>query len=145
MTQEFKDVLSDSIYNTIGALIYNNIDCSIIVHNHNNWDKELPDRLKGQPQFIMSIKEQTMEDSYIDEGKIIISTTFDGEEYSKEFEKADIGGLIGPDGKTPLMVKPFMEQPTIPVPTKTLGNGEIDENGVLHSMEMFKRNNPEMF
>lgn len=145
MTQEFKDILSDMIYNTVLEFVQAQEDCTIIIHNNNNWNEELPERLMKEPQYILNINEQTMEDSYVEDGKIIINTVFDEVEYSKIFEPADIGGLIGADGKTPIMVKPFIETPLLPIPTKTLGNGQLDEKGMLKSMEMFKRNNPEMF
>jgi hypothetical protein len=145
MTQEYKNIISDNIYNTVVDFVQSNIDCSIIVHNNNNWNKTLPERLESQSQFIMNITEQTMEDTYVEDGKIIINTVFDEIEYSKVFEPADIGGLMGSDGKTPVMVKPFQEKPTLPIPTKSLNNGEVDEKGLQKSMEMWKRNNPDLF
>jgi hypothetical protein len=86
-----------------------------------------------------------MEDSYVEDGKIVINTVFDDIEYSKVFEPADIGGVMGPDGKTPIMVKPFQEEPLLPMPNKPLGNTITDEEGLRISMEAWKRNNPEMF
>ena len=144
MTQEYKDIISDMIYNTVSEFINSQEDCTIIVHNNNNWNEALPERLEKAPQYVLNLTEQTMEDSYVEDGKIFISTMFDNIEYFKEFELADIAGIVGPDGKTPVIVKPFIEQPSTPVPKK-VGSNEPDEKGIHKSMEMFKRNNPEMF
>jgi len=147
MTEDYKKILSNGIYKVISDYISTDTDCSIIVQNHNNWNIELPDRLKKEQQFILNIDKQTMEDSYIDEdSNIVINTVFDNVEYSKVFEPADIAGLVYKGNS--IMVKPFIETPKIPTPKKPLNNGttnEVDENGVRKSMEMFKKHNPELF
>jgi len=145
MTENYKNIISEMIYETAVSLLQSGEEFAIIVQNHNNWNIELPDRLKSQSQFIMNIKEQTIDDSYVEDGKIIINTEFDDQEYSKEFELADIAGIICIDGKTPIMVKPFIEEPKLPIPTRTLGNNEVDEKGLQKSMEMWKKHNPELF
>lgn len=144
MTEEYKNIISSAIYRTVQELLGSQEEFSIIVQNHNNWNIDLPERLKTQSQFIMNIKEQTLEDSYVEDGKIIINTEFDGQDYSKEFGYADIAGIIEINGKTPVMVKPFTELPEIPEPTKALNN-KVDEKGLQFSMESWKRNNPELF
>jgi len=147
MTQTYKDILSENIFKMVSDFINFDTDCSIIVQNHNNWNIELPKRLKMQEQFILNVDKQTMENSYIDEDrKIVINTVFDNVEYSKVFESADIAGIVYKGN--PIMVKPFIETPKIPTPKKTLNNGvtdEVDEDGVRKSMEMFKKHNPELF
>lgn len=145
MTQEYKEIISDMIYNTVLEFVQSGIDCTIIVHNNNNWNETLPERLQKSSQFILNITEQTMEDSYVEDGKIVINTVFDEIEYSKIFEPADIGGIMGPDNKTPIMFKPFTEKPTLPMPKHTLGNTVTDEEGLMNSMNMWKKYNPEMF
>ena len=145
MTQEYKDILSDMIYNTVSEFIQAQEDVTIIVHNNNNWNVALPERLEKAPQYVLNLTEQTMEDSYVEDGKIVINTVFDDIEYSKVFEPADFGGVMGADGKTPIMVKPFQEEPLMPMPKHSLGNNTTDEKALRKSMEMWKKNNPDMF
>jgi hypothetical protein len=144
MSQIYKDIISENLYNIVADFINAQEDFTFIVHNNNNWNVELPERLKKENQFVLNVDKQTLEDSYVEDGKIIINTKFDDVEYSKEFDFCDIGGIMGPDRKTPIFIKPFQEKPEIEKPVKPL-NGDIDEDGIRHSMEMWKKNNPELF
>ena len=148
MTENYKEILSRGLYNVVADFISSQEDCCIVVENHNNWDNDLPERLQSQKQFILNINKQTLEDSYIDgNNKIVICTTFDDNEYSKVFEPCDISALLANDGKTPLMIKPFKEEPEIPEVTfdSKFKHTEPDIEGIANSMEAFRKNNPEMF
>jgi len=158
MTNKYKEILSKGIYDTVAELIMQEEDFAIVVNNFNDWNVELPERLKSHEQFILNINKQTLEDSYVDDDwNIVINTVFDDYDYTKVFSPRDISALLANDGKSPIMIKPFKEtetnSKTNSEPEKTEGEIEIDvfeermkedPLGLKRSLDAFKINNPKM-
>jgi len=147
-TKEYNDIFSEAIYNTVASFIKAKEPFVILMKNNNNWSKELPKRLQGHDKFMIKIEEQTIEDSYVDDkGKIIINTVFDEEEYSIELETYDIAAIMNNEMTAPIMLKPFEEFPKIEVKREdnTKVFTEPTEEEMRPSMEVFKKNNPELF
>jgi len=145
MTDITKDIINESNYNLIKNFILNNISFAMILDNHNNWDYEFPERLKSQKRFIIDIKEQALEDSYIENDKIIIVIEIDNITYSKELEYADIFAIKEKaDSEIPISTRPFAMAPK---PIKREGNSFIfpSEEDIQSSMKMFKKYNPKLF
>jgi len=118
-----------------------------IIENNNNWDKELPDRLKSEVRFMIKIENDTLNDTFVEDGKVYISTEFDGELYSKEILKEDIAGFFDIKSMKVDYVKPFSEKPELQFekPKKKFNLDDIKQSDIQKSMEVFKKYNPELF
>jgi len=146
-----KETISDAVYNLACTLIDQNFEFAIQIHNGNDWDKELPDRLKSQKGFLLKLDGDTLADiEFDDNDNFIVSTEFDDELYTKTFGPADVQAIYGIDLK-PLLVKNFVEAHPMPEPKRqpsevSLTNKrEPDSEGLRVSMEMFKKYNPDLF
>jgi len=145
MTEIAKDIINESNYNLIKNFILNNISFAMILDNHNNWNYEFPERLKSQKRFIIDIKEQALEDSYIENNKIVIVIEIDNATYSKELEYADVFAIKEKtESEIPISTRPFEMKPK---PIKIEGNSFIfpAEEDIQSSMKMFKKYNPNLF
>lgn len=147
MTDTYKKIISDSLYITCVELLNSGESFNILLDNHDNWDKPLPEQLQKESRFIVSIKEQTLEDSYVDKDQnIVINTQFGEEIYSKVLENADISALMNTDNKSAIIGKPFIEKPQqSQIKIKLNQMKEPGEEGINNSMAYFKKNNPKMF
>lgn len=144
MTEGYKKILSNYVYNVCVEMLLNKEEFNILLDNHNNWNMPLPENLRKEKQFSISINQQTLDDSYIDDnGNIVINTMFGDEEYSKVLENADISGLMDKSNKIVLCGKQFREVPQID--STTTKQKIPSEEAVHNSMSYFKKNNPEMF
>lgn len=137
--------ISDHLYSIVTHMIEANEEVSIVVDNANDWDYELPQRLKSQKQFILDIAGDTLADAETDsDGFFTLTAEFDGEMYVKTFNHSDLVGII--KDKKPYLMKPFVEpHPTLTLTMKERPSEGSDELGLIHSMKMFERNNPDMF
>lgn len=147
MTQIYKDIIEENIYQIVVDLIVNQEGFTILLENHNNWEFPLPENLQKADKFVMDVKNQTLEDSYVDdEGNIIINTMFGEQENSKVLEMCDIAGIMNSDGKTPMFFKPFRTEPKKPEIVYTGKKfKEPSEEDLQVSMNAFKKYNPELF
>ena len=120
--------------------ITNQLPCTIKVQNYDDWDKPLPSRL-SVPQFTLNIEQTDLEESYVgSDGSVWLTAGIDDVVYHKEFKACDIAA-IGPVGKLPVMLKPYVEEQKVKHTLPKLAG----TSGVKHSVECFKRNNPDMF
>lgn len=136
-----KDIIETAMLDLVRHYINTQQEFSIVLDNHNDWGSPLPDRLSAAKRFMLNVVETDLEDSFVDEdGTISIVAGIDDGVYQKTLKAHDLHsvGLVGID---PIIVKPYVETPTV-VPTSP---GVPTENGVAHSTACFKANNPGMF
>ena len=148
MTENYKNILSESLHSMVKLFIENQEPFILLIQNHNNWDKALPDSLKEHEKFILDFKEQTLEDSYVEDGEIILNTVFGEDDYTKVLHPYDIAAIMTLDMKSPLFFKPFVENPPIELKEDKEGRriySEPNEDELRTSMDAFKKNNPELF
>jgi len=126
---------------------------SFIVNNGNDWNKPLPDNLASQAQFIIDVKNDTLESATVDDNGFWIECEFGGELYSKVFYAADIQGFVDENYK-PLLMKSFVESHKKPDEKKVKEllkvdlseiTDKMDQAGLAHSMKCFQENNPQLF
>ncbi len=144
MTDEMKDIVSWSIYNTIAQAITRGERIIVMIENHNDWSYELPENLRAQERFILDISDDTLDDSYVDDGQIVITAEFDGDVYFKDLQPCDIAGIMMEDMKSAMFVKPFREAPEINIKPSSR-TSEPSEKDLEISMQAFRKNNPKMF
>ena len=139
-----KSIISEGIYGIVCMYINNKIPFQLIVENHNNWEFPLPENVQKLKNYPLDIKEQTLEESYVEDGVIFISTEFGDEKNYKTFGLCDIKGIA--IGGQPFLLKPFIELPGIPEPKETTAKfNEPSEEDLRASMEVFKEFNPNLF
>jgi hypothetical protein len=151
-TNETIKIFNDNMMELICSMIINNEEFSIVVSNK-NWNNILPGRLLQQDHFVIQIKDQTMEDSYIDsEGHIIINTKFDTAENSLLLYPEDVKGILDITMQNPIMLKPFEEKAKNLVADKLKSNPSAikkftDEELETYSksINVFAVNNPKYF
>ena len=146
MTDIMKDIINDAIYNMMSEFIINNVPFTFVLDNHNNWDKPLPSRLVDQKQILFDIKEDSLEDSFVENGEITIVVDLDGELYTKKIEPADILAIQeSVKSKMPFIIRPFKMKPTQVIRSKNKRQLTLDDAGIQHSMNMFRSHNPKYF
>jgi hypothetical protein len=151
-TKETIKIFNDNMMELICSMIINNEEFSIVVSSK-NWSNPLPERLLQQDHFIIQIKDQTLEDSYIDsEGHIVINTKFDTEENSLLLYPEDVKGILDITMQNPIMIKPFEEKAKNLVADKLKSNPSAikkftDEELEIYSksINVFAINNPNYF
>jgi len=144
-------------YELLKNLIQTQTPFRIVLWTENNWDKPLPeDVLKKFPnQLVLDIDNDSLKDSYIDKD-IVISTWFNGEQYTKVVKDYEIAGILELNG-TPMIVNNFRTLNT----GSNLKEGKIDlekicdiiqkeipesqYNGIINSLNAFQRNNKDLF
>lgn len=144
MNEQLPDIISGAILDTLKKLISYDISFSFVLENHNNWSEEFPERLKNQKQIILNIKDQSLEDSYLDKNDAIIVIEIDGVTYSKKVDESDIMAIMVNEKSPPFILRQFSIAPKTPVP-KRRASLLTDKEGLVHSMNNFKKFNPEMF
>jgi repressor of nif and glnA expression len=153
LSDRMLDVISSSFYEIFYELCYENQPFGLIVQNHNNWDKELPDRLKNQQQFMIKIENDTLADLKVSEDEdgvyVTIGTEFDGVFYSKDFTHEDIAGFFLIENMKPYLVKPFVLKPKAIIKKDGQKFGfdpdAVKDEDLVDSMNAFKKYNPELF
>ena len=138
-------IINNALIELIKDYITNQEPFSLVVDNHNNWDKTLPDRLKAEKKIMFNIENTDLSDSYVEEnGNIVIYVGIDGEVYSKILTREDIHA-VGPIKKTPIIMKPFVEKPAIAeINVPKIEISEETEKLQQHSMKCFAKNNPDL-
>ena len=135
-----KEIINNALLDLAEYYISSNIEFFIVIDNHDNWDQPLPARLKG-PQFLLNIVETDLEESYIhSNGDIVITAGIDDVVYTKVLDQSDIHA-IGPLGQPPMITKSFTEKPEF----QPISPYMPDADGLLKSMEAFKKHNPSLF
>ena len=137
--------MNDIIESVLMELTYEFVSSSeefaIVIDNHNNWDKPLPERLRTAKQFILNMQNTDLEDSYIAEnGDIILTAGIDDVVYTKVLEVADIH-CVGYIGLPALVIKQYRDTPTM----EPLSPSMPSDEALSHSMETFKKYNPSLF
>lgn len=146
ITPQIKDIISQRIYDTVLDLFTAEEDFFIVINNHNNWDLPLPERLATKDMFMLDISKQLVLDSYIENDRLIIVTTFDEIVYCKVLEPEDVQVILASNGKTQLIVKPFKETPELVINKKDGVKFNIPKDEeLIQSMAAMKRNNPNLF
>ena len=140
---KMKEVISQNMYKTVIEIFKNNFDFCIVINNNNDWDNELPDRLKNEKAFLLEIVDDTKEDSYITEdNELVICTDFGGELFTKVLQKEDILGIYDINKKA-LVQKSFKEKHPIKEFVHKLKN-EPNPEKINNSMKMFKKYNSDI-
>lgn len=135
------DIINSALMELVCKFVSGSEPFSLIVDNHNNWDKPLPERLSKLPNFLLNIQNTDLEDSYVESnGDIVITAGIDDVVYTKVLEAADIHA-IGYLGKPSLIIKQFKETPTLTPISPTMPSKEA----LQHSMDAFKKYNPSLF
>ena len=145
MNEVMKDIINENNYNLMSKLIMNNIPFAFVLAYHGNWNEQFPDRLKDQKHIIISIKDQALEDSFVENGKIKIVIDIDGVTYMKFLEYADILAIQENEkSQMPFASRPFLMTPT---PEKVVSKKFAipSDSDLTHSINIFKKYNPEMF
>ncbi len=139
----YKEIVNENIYKMCADFLSCKIPFTILIDNHNNWNNSLPARLSSKKKFLLNIKDQALEDSYVENGKIIIITTMEDMEFMKELDHNDISAVAKDDKTAPFISKPFVTYPKI-ISKGKLGY-KLDEEQLLKSTLNFKKHNPKMF
>ena len=155
LTEEVKEVMRENAMALIAVLLDEEVPFNLVLWNKNNWDKPLPeDIMKKFPlQIPLDVKEQTLEDSYFEEGiGVVINTFFHGKEYSKVLQEEEILGILDLAGH-PLQLNNFKPEIEEKV-KKEIGTKKellsslvaegITEEGANNSINMFLKNNPDL-
>jgi len=140
---DYKEIVNEQVYKMCANFLECDIPFTILLDNHNNWDEKLPTRLVDKKQFLLNIKEQTLEDSYVKDGKIVIITTIGDVEYIKELDYNDVSAVSKDDKTPPFINKQFITYPEIKLKEKS--DFKLDDTEILKSTLNFKRFNPHLF
>lgn len=133
------EIISQSILDLIKYFVLNQLSFSITVDNNNNWDNELPLRLKEVTRFRLDMKNTDLSDSYVEKnGDIIIVAGIDNLIYTKVIEACDVHS-IGEFQKEPLIIKQFVEKPQI------IREKKLTETENQSSMDAMRKHNPKYF
>ena len=145
LTQQER-IISDHLYSMVSHMIEQHIPVNILYQNNNDWNFELPERLQKNMNFAIKIENDTLADSYVDDdGFFHLVAEFDGDMFEKKMVHADILAILDEELK-PLLMKPFLEKhPPLQIAQGKHNANEPTQEGLDHSMKMFKKNNPEMF
>ena len=135
-------VVSNALLDLVRIYINDQVPFTVIIDNNDNWDKTLPNRLGKR--FILNMENTDLSDSNVsDDGSIQLIIGIDDVVYTKIIHTSDIHA-VGDLGKTPLVVKSFIEHPPMPVVDykhPTLPKVE----DLVKSFECFKKYNPQLF
>ena len=135
------DIISNAIEDLLVYYVSNNLEFSIILDNHNDWDIELPERLNKLDSFRLNLVNTDLDDSYIDSnGDIILIAGIDDVVYTKVFKACDIHAIGVVDG-APLIVKQFRDEPLI----KPLSPQLPSKEAMKRSVDALKKYNPQLF
>jgi len=152
LNDNMKEKISKKFFEMLADFIEEGEPFGLIIQNNNDWNKELPDRLKSQNQFMIKIENDTLNDSFViredGEIEITIGTEFDGEFFSKEFTHEDVAGFFLISNMRPFLIKPFvLKKLSILKEGKRYGfdPNDIKEEDLIDSMNAFKKFNPELF
>ena len=134
-------IINKALLDLLKLYITEQIEFSITLDNHNNWDIKLPLRLSSQKRFRLDMKSTgtDLSDSYIDtKGNVVLTAGIDDIVYTKVIEACDIHE-IGLFQKLPVITKQYIEVPTVKVEPKAI---PVD---TAHSMNCMRKNNPGLF
>jgi len=135
-SKDSKEIFNDALQDIILCYIEERIPFKLVIVNIDNWDNPLPKEIMLHKQLVLDITEEALEDSYFDEEtqQIVLSTGFNNTQYIKYLDMKEVLGLLSMDSMG-IMIKPFVED----LKTK---KKLVPDSGILHSYELFKRNNP---
>ncbi len=136
-----QSIINQALLELLKLYVAKQVEFSITLDNHNNWDIVLPSRLSGLTRFRLDMKSTgtDLSDSYIDDnGDVVLTAGIDGTVYTKVIEACDIHE-IGPLLKLPIITKQYVETPSVKAAPKAV---PVD---IEHSMGCMRKNNPEMF
>lgn len=132
-------IINDALVSLVKHFVAEQLPFTLIVDNHNNWDKPLPERLSSTTRFKLNVQNTDLSDSYIDkDGNIVITAGIDDIVYTKVLEACDIHS-VGPLDKIDLVIKQFIEEPEV------IATGLKLPIDTKHSMECLRKFNPEYF
>jgi len=141
-----KYIIASGYYDIVFASVQANVEISILMDNHNDWDKPLPEQLQKAEKFKLDIKGQTLEDSFIDENmEIQLQTIFGDQDYFKTLHLEDISGIFYKDQL--IAGKPWVDKNEVKeieeYSIKTFGIPSDED--IENSMKYFRKYNPKMF
>lgn len=141
---EYNETIEAALYQICLEFLMYKLPFTLLIDNHNNWSSPLPDRLRDKEQFLLNIKEQALEDSYIEDGKIVIVTMIGDTEYTKKLDCCDIGAVSISEKTPPIIMKNFRTLPEVEIKP---GKQRIEptEEGIIRSTLVFKKHNPQFF
>jgi len=153
LTPEVTEIISKGFHDIFIELCISGKPFGVIVQNHNDWDKPLPDRLLQNTQFMFKIENDTLEDLKLNETdgdfSVTITADFDNEMFVKTFSHEDIAGFFTTKDMKPFMLKPFALKPVAVLKQGREKYGfkieDVKDEDLIDSMNAFKKNNPEMF
>jgi len=109
-SDNLKDLMRENAYDLVSMFILEQIPFRIVMWNMDDWDNELPEYImESSPiQIILDIKDNTLEESYLDEdtGEVFINTYFEDIPYSKLLNLDDIVAITDLDGH-PYLINSF--------------------------------------
>jgi len=156
LSAEVKEVLRESAMSLVEILLLEQEPFRLVIWNNNNWNAPLPDVIQESfpVQLVLDIKEQSLQESYIDPatGEIIICTVFEGEEYLKVLKLGEIIAILGLEGQ-PYILNDFVQEDkedelmyiypkNVDEMVNTVSSLGIPKEAVEKSMHCFMKNNP---
>lgn len=113
LPQSVKDVMVDNMHKLLCTMMMARVPFRIVLWNNDDWSNKLPESImKDYPeQLILDIKEDILEESWVEEEKVYFSIMFNGEEtieYLKEIRGEDIVVIMSEDNQ-PIQINDFRE------------------------------------
>ena len=164
LTKEVRETMRENAYSLLETMILEDVPFRLVLWNNNNWDKPLPTSIMDAfpTQLVLDIKEMALDESYIDEstGETIITTMFEGVEYSKVIIYDEIIAILDLVGQ-PYILNNFepdvvqadkvFQEKDISFSPKTkedilelvISDG-VPKEAASKSMEAFMNNNPDL-
>lgn len=153
---EIKETMREKAYSLLEIMILEEFPFRLVLWNNNNWDKHLPEdiMMSFPSQLVLDIKEMALEDSFVDEstGDIVITTLFEGEEYSKVILYDEIVAILDLQGQPYILNnfeqevvpdKVFKLKPKTKIDLLALVVAEgIPATAATKSIDAFMKNNP---
>jgi len=138
--------LSNQILETVKELLNLHVPFSLAIDNWNNWDEKFPENLRDKDRFMINIKEQALEDSHVDKsGNVFIVIDIQGLSYTKKLDISDIHAISFDVELPPFMLKMYKDKPPVIPEVKNEIEIDMDNKGIIRSMNSFKKYNEELF
>ena len=154
-----KETLRESAYRLVEVMILEGTSFRLVLWNNNNWNVSLPESIMESfpTQLVLDIKDMALDESFVDEsnGDIIITTMFEGKEYSKVILYDEIIAVLDENGQPYILnnfeqeeVKPDKIFEPKPLTKDTLIDAivyeGISKESAKRSLESFMKYNPNL-
>jgi len=162
LTYDVKEVMRENALSLVEVMLLEGVPFRIVLWNNDNWDMPLPEKIMQAfpTQLVLDIKEAALDESFVDEktGEVIITTVFEGNEYSKVLHYGEIIAVLDLDGQ-PYVLNNFAQEPLEATVTDVMKelmpstvnelvsiavSEGISEEGARRSINCFLENNPDL-